>query len=122
MATAPVLGGNTLPHPDDDGFQVTYGYRGASREMADGSVVTDLVQTNGKRKIALTWSMATDAQRVTLQTAFDTVKNATASFTDPNNATYNVTRDTQAGDLQMQVVKTAETTLRWHIVMTLREV
>ena len=41
--TTATLGGVTLPDVADDGFDEAYGYRGADREMLDGSVHTALV-------------------------------------------------------------------------------
>lgn len=101
MATQPVLGGTTLPWPDNDGYQENTGYRGAGRIMADGSVVFDVVNTSLKRRFTLTWSTLTASEKATVETAFATVRDSSASFTAPTGTVYTVTRDDQTGDLDM---------------------
>ena len=116
--TTAVLGGVTLPHVEADGFDEGYGFRGADREMLDGSVATDLVSTTAKRTFELRWRELTESQIATVQSAFDTVKTASASFTTPRGGTYTVTRDVGFFELDIkwksrrQVIKATAVTMR----------
>ena len=116
--TTATLGGVTLPHVADDGFDESYGYRGADREMLDGSVHTALVTTTAKRRFELRWREVTESQIATLQSAFATVRDGNATFVTPRGGSYTVTRDVGFFELDIkwksrrQVIKATSVTLK----------
>lgn len=119
MATAPTLGGTTLPYPS--GYRERVGYRGAFSEMADGTVAVDLVNVNAKREFTVTWRAITAANKTTIETAFATVKNASATFLAPTNTSYTVTRHPDQAEIEFEAIKQNSTTLRFNVEMRLRE-
>ena len=119
MATAPTLGGTTLPDPS--GYRERVGYRGAPSEMADGTLAWDLVNVNAKREFTITWKALTAANKTTLETAFATVKSASATFLAPTNVSYTVTRHPEQGDIEFEAIKQNSTTLRYNVTLQLRE-
>lgn len=86
MATQPVLGSTTLPHPT--GYTETPEFRGATVEMADGSLVTHLVQSGAKRRFVLRWTGLTATQVGDVETAWAAIKAGSAAFTSPRNVSY----------------------------------
>lgn len=119
MATAPTLGGTTLPYPS--GYRERVGYRGGFTELADGTVAVDLVNVNAKREFTVTWRGLTSAQKTTVETAFATVKSASATFLSPTNVSYTVTRSPDQAEIEWEAIKQNSTTLRWNVTMQLRE-
>ena len=119
MATAPTLGGTTLPSPS--GYRERVGYRGGFTEMADGTLAVDLVNTNAKREFTVTWKGLNDTQKGAVETAFATVKSASATFLSPTNVSYTVTRSPDQSEIEWEALKQNSTTLRWNTTMTLRE-
>lgn len=118
---APTLAGYTLPSPyADGGYQEKVEYRGATVEMADGTQQTDLVQASAKRKWRVEFRIITSAQKSTVESAWDAIKDASATFTDPNGSSYSVTRDGDA-DLEWKWVKAASG-FRYSATIALREV
>ena len=120
--TTAVLGGVTLPHVAADGYDEGYGYRGADREMLDGSVATDLVSTTAKRTFELRWRELTETQVGTVRTAFATVKSSSASFTSPLGGSYTVTRDIGFFELDIKWRSQRGSVGRAAVTMRLREV
>lgn len=100
MATQPVLGSTTLPHPA--GYRETPEWRGAMAEMADGTVVTHLVQTGAKRSFTLRWTGLTATDVGNVETAWTGIKQSSASFTSPRNVSYTVTLDPQQQGLEWE--------------------
>ena len=116
--TQPVLGSSTLPHPSE--YKETPEWRGAMATMADGSAAFDVVNTNAKKTYTLTWRAISDADRGTIQTAWDALKTASVSFTPPTgDGAVTVTR-TETGPT-FEVVKAASG-LRWNATLELRQV
>ena len=123
--TQPVLEGNTLPYPaSPDGYTEELLYRGASQEMADGTIVWDLVNTSVKREFTIKWVGLTSTDKTTVETAFEAIKiSYTASnFTAPTGSTYSVTRHPSQDTLRWDSVITAGATLRFGTTIKLREV
>lgn len=119
MATTPTLGGTSLPSPS--GYNERVGYRGAPSEMADGTLAWDLVNTNAKREFTVIWRAITAANKTTIETAFATVKSASATFLSPTNVSYTVTRHPEQAEIEFEAVKQNSTTLRFNVEMRLRE-
>ena len=122
MATTPTLGGTTLPDPST--YNETVSNRGAYREMADGTVVTDLVTASVKRTFRMTWSAITNAQKATILTAWATIDDSSATFRPPTydvlSTDYTVTRDPSQTALTLEAIGTPSA-LRWNVEMALRE-
>lgn len=89
-ATQPSLGGNSLPMPDSQTYEILY--RGGTQEMADGSIVHDLVDGTGRYLFHLTWLLLNATELSTLKTAFASIKNATATYVSIENSSHTVTR------------------------------
>lgn len=116
--TQPVIGIYTLPHPSE--YREQRQFRGAMAEMANGAVAFDVVNTNPKRVYTLTWRAISDADRATLQNAYDSLKTADASFTPPTgDGAVTVTRTPR--ELVFDGIKAAGG-LRWQVTLELREV
>lgn len=114
------LAGQSLAAPQS--YKSTRTYRGGTSVMADGSLVTDLVSTTVKRIWVIGWELLTDAQRTTLETAFDALKDATGTFVDKDGTSYTVTLDEGAPELECEAVKAAGNNQRWRASITLRQV
>lgn len=119
MATAPTLGGTTLPYPS--GYRERVGYRGAFSEMADGTVAVDLVNTNAKREFTVVFKGLSGTDKGTVETAFATVKSASATFLSPTNVSYTVTRHPDQPEIEWEALKVNSTTLRFNVELRLRE-
>lgn len=120
--TTATLGGVTLPHVEPEGYDEYYGYRGADREMLDGSVATSLVTASVKRRFELRWRELTESQVTTLRTAFATVSTSSASFTTPMGGTYTVTRDVGFFELDIKWKSRRAVGKASSVTMKLREV
>lgn len=89
-ATTPTLGGTTLPMPVSQEYEPEY--RGGALEMADGSIVHDLVDTTARYRFRLKWILLTQTQKNTILTAYAGIKNTTATYVSIENASHTVTR------------------------------
>jgi hypothetical protein len=120
--TTPALGGTTLPQVgSSDSYTETLQLRGSDVIMASGALKTDLVTTTAKRRFELRWKGLTEAQVSTVETAWATVKTATAAFTSPRGGSFTVTHDDGAMEL-VQTWYKGGGVLRADITMRLREV
>lgn len=120
--TTPTLGGTTLPQvARADGYTERLELRGADVIMASGALATDLVAANAKRRFELRWKAMTEAQVTTIETAWATVKTASVTFVSPRGATYTVTRDMDAKEIDLKWYG-AGTSIRADVTMKLREV
>jgi hypothetical protein len=90
VATIPKLGATTLPPPSDQDY--TPEYRGGTLQMADGSIVHDLVDANARTRFTLRWKLLTKTQKDSLLTAYATIKNTTATYISIENTSHTVTR------------------------------
>lgn len=115
--TTPILGGTTLPEPNE--YEEVEEYRGAGRLMASGAVVYDLLSATAKHVYTLTWDALTGAEKATVKTAFATVKTSSAAFTTLEGASVTVTRDPGEDDITFTAVPAANGT-RWKASMKLR--
>ncbi len=119
--TTPVLAGTTLTVPS--GYTQTVGYRGGRQLMADGTLVTDLVNTSAKRVFELTWNALTDAQKSSLETAHAAIKDTSGSYTDISGTSYTVTLDEGSGELKFEAKHVGTgAAVRWGVTLTLRQV
>lgn len=119
MATQPVLGGTTLPWPS--AHAPTSGYRGGVLIMADGTQVTDLVQANAKKGVTLSWTAISASDLGTILTGAATIKDTSASYTDIDNATFNVTGDGIVEVAASSVDGSAGSNIRYNVTLKLRE-
>ena len=102
---------------------------GAYREMADGTVVTDLVNANAKRMFTLQWRYITNAQKANILTAWATIDDSSATFRPPTydvlSTDYTVTRDPSNPVLELEAVSVPNgagaSVLRWNVTMNLRQ-
>lgn len=121
MATAPVLGGVTMPHPIQ--YEEIISYYGASQIMANGSLRLELQSSSAKRSFSFAWHGLTTAQRDTVISGLATTATASVTLTAPTGSSYTVTRSGNADDLPMRVVPTGNGNYRWDIgPLILREV
>lgn len=118
MATQPVLGGTTLPHPSQ--FRRRRTYRGGRREMADGSLAVDLVSTTAKHTFDLEWPGLTSAELSTVQTAVAAIKDTAGAFLSPENVSYTVHLDDAAPELDIEMFR-AGSSDRFRVSLRLRE-
>lgn len=119
VATTPTLGGVSLPIPKEQ----AYGrfYRGGTLEMADGSIVHDLVDSTVRYKFRLRWEYLTATQKGTIQTQWDAIKNTTATYVSVENTSHTVTQPDVGTELDVTVVVTAAGELKFHVGMELLE-
>lgn len=113
----PTLGGVNLPHPNE--YRERVSYRGGVNDMADGRQQTDLVASGAKRHFRL-GLLATPAEKADVESAWQTVSQTSAAYTDPLGAAYTVTRAGNA-DLEWRWVQTANG-YRYQTALELREV
>jgi hypothetical protein len=123
MATQPVLATKTLPWPQDpDGYSYDYEFRGASRQMADGSLVIDLVQATAKHVFVLKWNGLTDTQLGDIEDAYDAIAAASASFTGLDGTTYTVMRNPEVKFQPTAHAIAGGKAIEWSASIGLREV
>lgn len=116
--TQPTLGTVTLPHPSE--FRCARSFRGAPAEMADGTVAFDVVASAAKRTWVLSWAAISDTDKGTLETLYDALKTASATFQPPEGgSTATVTRTNR--EPVFEAVK-AKIGLRWNVELEFREV
>ena len=117
-ATQPTLGGVTLAYP----AKQTYGrfFRGGTLEMADGSIVKDLVDTTVRYRFRLSWKLITSSQKSTIQTQWDAIKNTTATYVSIENTSHTVTQPDGA-ELEVEPVVTAGGDIKFNVSMELVE-
>jgi hypothetical protein len=117
-ATIPSLGGTTLPPPKSQDYKRFY--RGGVLNMADGSLVHDLVDATARHRFTLRWEYRTNADLTTIQTAWDAIKNTTATYVSVRNTSHTVTQPDSA-TLDVTPVVTAGGDLKFHIQLDLVE-
>lgn len=122
MATTPVLAGYTLPQvAANRGYNYSVEYWGGMTQMADGSMAIDLVNDSAKRKFELTWKNITTAQKATVESAFNAIRKASASFTGPDGQTATVTRSAAQAVLKWDTELKGDGTILWSGSLTLVE-
>jgi len=110
MATL-TLNSNNLPDPQV--YKITRFFRSSSTTMADGTIRFDLVSATAKRKFTLQWVAVTDADRTTLEAAFDDLDDGSQTFTDHLSASFTVTRAEDQDEIEFEHVPTATSGERW---------
>ena len=118
VATIPKLGATTLPPPSEQDY--TTEYRGGSLQMADGSIVIDLVDATARYRFMLRWKLLTKTQKDALLTAYATIKNTTAVYTSIENTTHTVTRP-DGGAPKITPVVTAGGDIKYNVEFDLIE-
>ena len=118
--SAPVLATYTLAVPNK--YKQTFGYRGGTSIMADGTLSTDLVSTSSKVRWEMGWDWLTAAQVITLQNAFGSIKNTSGTLTDVDTTQYTVTLDDGFLELEIEMKKTAGNNQRFATTLKLRQV
>jgi hypothetical protein len=118
VATVPVLGGTTLPAPKEQPYRRIY--RGGTLIMADGSIVHDLVDATARHLFRLEFVYLTATQLGTVQTAWDAIKNTTATYVSIRNTSHTVTRPDGA-ELEIVPVVTAGGDIKFNVTMELIE-
>jgi hypothetical protein len=118
---APVVESNTLA--SCSAYDEIDTFRGASAEMADGSVRFELVASGVKREFTLSWEMLTAAQLATVRAAWAALATSYNSnnFTSVLGVTFTVTRHPDQKELKFTAVLAAGG-LRYKTEMRLREV
>ena len=122
MATQPVLGGTTLTYVSE--YEAEYFLKGASAEMADGSIVVDVLGSGAvyRKRFKLGWKAISSANADTIQTRYwAMVAAGSASFTSPENSTHTV-QPTKDVSCTKKAVKKNSTTLLYDIDFTVEEV
>lgn len=89
-ATNPTLGGTTLPMPYRQ--DVRRMFRGGQLQMADGSIVIDLVDATARHRFSLRFRQLTATELGTLKTKWDSIKNTTATYVSIENTSHTVTQ------------------------------
>lgn len=89
-ATTPTLGGASLPMPESQDYEREF--RGGHLEMADGSIVKDLVDATVRYRFTLRWVLLTSTEKGTIQTQWDAIKNTTATYVSIENTSHTVTQ------------------------------
>lgn len=121
--TTPVLAGYTLAQvAEPDGFSVGRSYRGGSLRLASGSLAYDLVNDTYKRTFELSWRNVTEAQRNTIDTAYNAIRKTSAAFTAPDGQTATVNRAEDQVELRWSGKKFAGGIQRWSGTLRLEEV
>ena len=117
--TVPTVNGVTLPDPSDSDIKVEY--RGGRQILADGTLVTDLADTNAKRIIKLEWDLTPDISNIVI--AFQDLKNTSQALTYIDGSSYTVTIDPQSPDLTYKIIAAAGKIL-WYknVRLSMREV
>lgn len=90
IATVPTLGGTTLPMPYEQG--VRRQYRGGQLQMADGSIVIDLVDATARHRFSLGFRQITSTELDAIRTGWAAIKNTTATYVSIENISYTVTQ------------------------------
>lgn len=119
LATTPTLGGVSLPVPKEQKRRRFY--RGGTLEMADGSIVHDLVDATARHGFTLRWEFRTDAELATITAQWDAIKNTTATYVSVTNTSHTVTQPEVGAELDVTVVTVNAGHMRYHITMELLE-
>lgn len=118
VATVPTLGGTTLPVPKRQSYERLF--RGGHSEMADGSIVIDLVDTTARHKFSLRWEYVDETELGTITTAWDAIKNTTATYVSIRNTSHTVTQPDGA-TLKVEIINVAGGVLNYNVDMELIE-
>ena len=119
VASTPTLGAVALPIPKSQDY--TREYRGGTLDMASGKVVHDLIDTSGRHVFRLRWEYLTAAEKTTITTQWDALKNATATYTDVEGNSYTVTQPEVGAKFDVAIEVTAAGELAYHVGLELRE-
>lgn len=119
VATTPTLGGVALAMPKSQDYARLY--RGGTLDMADGSIVHDLTDTTVRYKFRLRWEYLTAAEKTTIQTQWDAIKNTTATYVSVENTSHTVTQPEVGTELDVQIEVTSAGELAFHVSMELLE-
>lgn len=118
VATIPSLGGVQLPPPREQPYRRMY--RGGTLQMADGSIVHDLVDATARHSFHLSFILLTLTQLTTVTTQWDAIKNATATYISIRGQSFTVTQPDGA-TLDVTPVVTAGGDIKFNVEMDLEE-
>lgn len=118
-ATTPTLGGVALAMPKSQDY--TRAYRGGTLDMADGSIVHDLVDSSARSLFRLRWEYLTAAEFTVIQTQWDAIKNTTATYVSVTNTSHTVTQPEVGAGLDVALEVTAAGELAYHVSLELKE-
>lgn len=97
----------------------SYGYRGGTFNLADGTQKFDLVNSNRKNVIRLSWRAVTVAQLADILTGYNGL-NDSGTYTDHHGTSYTVKiNDLEPADIEEISAANAN---RYNVSLTLREV
>lgn len=117
-ATTPTLNGVSLPVPKRQGYERMFS--GGQSQMADGSIVIDLVNTTALHKFSLRWEYLDETELGTLQTAWDAMKNTNVTYVSVRNTSHSVTQPDGA-TLKVDIINVAGGVLNYNVDMELIE-
>lgn len=119
MATyaAPSLAGNSLPGPSN--VEVRREYRGGRQILADGTMVTDLIDGDPKLKLIYEWAYTTDISGI--QAGYDAIKNTPGLLNHVDGAVLSVTIDNSSPDLKYSFIKVASGLIYKDVRLSMRE-
>ena len=123
--SAPQINDVDIPYPSaQQPPELTQAYRGAGKEMADGTVVFQWINASLKRVWRLSWKAISGSDLSALQTAYGTVAGQNSTKWEPSTGggPYYVTLDPGDPELKVTFVKKYGTTPLYDVQWTLREV
>ena len=116
-------GPTSLPHPS--GFTESINQRGTGRELADGGVTFDLVDSGIKRSWSITWTNVTTSDRTDIETFVTTLDAGTSLFRPPQESggsdEYTVTRDEGLTAVEWTTIRDGAGNFLHTASLTLRE-
>lgn len=115
MAT---LAGTSIP--DASTQTVRAAFRGASFQLANGTVTHDFVNANIKSILSITWLAVTAAQLSSINTGYIALTSS-GTYTDHNSTAWTVIMDAGLPPLEYEEVNAADGP-RYNVSLTLRQV
>ena len=119
VASVPTLGAVALAMPKAQPY--SHEYRGGTLDMADGSIVHDLTDATGRHTFRLRWEYLTAAEKLTITTQWNAIKNTTATYTDIEGNSYTVTQPEVGAKLEVEPEVTASGEIAYHVSLELKE-
>lgn len=119
--TTVTINGVTIANPSE--YRETYTHLGAARQMADGSIVRDLVNASSKSRFFLAWNRLTETQKDTLETTINTLAAATATvtFVAPDGSSYSVWQDPDSVESEFEMWTDGANTVLWRTTLRMVE-
>ena len=118
VATIPTLGGTPLPKVKEQPFRRMY--RGGTLQMASGKIVHDLVDNTPRHSFRLEMILLTAAELSSVLTAWDAIKNTTATYVSIRNTSHTVTQP-EGAEAEAVPVVTAAGDIKYNLTFELIE-